>query len=65
MTPTGEDREKAPGVCENCGELLSVWIGQDGTVEPISSQNACSCAEPALRAVDSDDVFDDDIPEFP
>ncbi|MDS0475283.1 hypothetical protein [Natrinema sp. 1APR25-10V2] len=53
-----DDSEKAPGVCENCGELLPVWVTRDGTVRPISPHNDCSCADPSLRVVDEDDVFE-------
>jgi len=59
MTPSDESKEKAPGVCSNCGELLTVWITQDGTIQPISRYNTCSCENASLRVVDEDDVFDD------
>nr|WP_226005475.1 hypothetical protein [Natrinema salinisoli] len=58
MTPTNEDREKAAGICNDCGELFTVWACQDGTVRPVSPHNACSCPEPAPRVVDEEEVFE-------
>ena len=59
MTPADGRKEKAPGVCSNCGELLTVWVTQNGTIQPISPHNNCPCEDPSLRVVDEDDVFDD------
>ncbi|TMT87683.1 hypothetical protein E2L06_14230 [Haloterrigena sp. H1] len=61
MTPSDERKEKAPGVCSTCGELLTVWITPDGTIHPISPHNTCSCDDPALRIVEADDVFEEDV----
>ncbi|WP_165875188.1 hypothetical protein [Natrarchaeobius chitinivorans] len=52
MTARDKSREKAAGACDNCGELFTVWVHDDGTVRPISPHNACSCDDPELRAVD-------------
>lgn len=59
MTPVDEDREKAVGICTDCGELFTVWACSDGTLRPVSPHNACSCAEPSPRIVGEDDVFED------
>lgn len=58
VTTSDEDREKAAGVCTTCGELFTVWLSRDGSVQPVSPHNVCSCAEPSPRAVDEDEIFD-------
>lgn len=63
MTPSDE-RKKAPGVCSNCGELLTVRITENGTIQPISPHNICSCENPSLRVIEEDDVFDDAEEDF-
>ncbi len=60
MTPPDGHREKAPGLCDNCGEFFTVWVWEDGTVLPVSPNNACGCDEPSLRTVDETDVFEND-----
>ncbi|WP_222919926.1 hypothetical protein [Natrinema sp. SYSU A 869] len=58
MTQSDGDREKAAGLCDNCGELFTVWARRDGTVRPVSPYNACPCDDPSYRVVDEDEVFD-------
>ncbi|MDF9745568.1 hypothetical protein [Natrinema salsiterrestre] len=58
MTSSNENREKAAGICNDCGELFTVWAWQDGTVRPVSPHNACSCPEPSPRVVDEEEVFE-------
>ncbi|ELY70910.1 hypothetical protein [Natrinema versiforme] len=58
MTQSDGDREKAAGICANCGELFTVWACRDGTVRPVSPHNACSCDDPSYRVVDEAEVFD-------
>lgn len=57
MTP--DDEPKAPGVCDVCGELFTVWIRDDGSVDPISPHNACSCEEPEPRAVNETELLEE------
>ncbi|PCR92311.1 hypothetical protein [Natrinema ejinorense] len=61
MTRSNDDREKAAGICNNCGELFTVWAQQDGSIRPVSPHNACSCEAPSPRVVDENEIFDDEV----
>ncbi|AGB32978.1 hypothetical protein C488_10021 [Natrinema pellirubrum DSM 15624] len=63
MTNADDEREKAAGICRNCGELFTVWRTRDGTVRPVSSHNTCPCADPSPRVIDGGEVFDDADPD--
>ncbi|WP_049927362.1 hypothetical protein [Halopiger goleimassiliensis] len=60
MTTRDETKEKALGVCEDCGELFTVWIRDDGSVYPISPNNVCGCEAPTPRQIDEAELIDEE-----
>ena len=58
VTTSNKEKEKTVGVCAICDEILPVWIFSDGTIQPISSYNACSCQNPSPKILDGDAVYE-------
>lgn len=59
MTSPDEGTDKGVAVCEDCEDVVSVWIEPDGTIRPISPQQTCSCGDTSLRLVRENDLFSD------
>ncbi|SEV87397.1 hypothetical protein [Natrinema salifodinae] len=49
-----EERAKSAAVCENCDEIVTVWIWPDGDIQPIGDSNPCSCVDPEFRILNAD-----------
>lgn len=53
-----EETQKTVARCENCGNIYSVRIQEDGTVYPIGNAGSCDCGSTEFTVLDADNLGD-------
>lgn len=45
------------GICEECGETMTIRVLEDGSIIPAGATNTCSCGSKDLRRLSADDAL--------